>query len=213
MRKRKGEIGLEQQWKELLEAVNKLALKLDKETVNKLRNGQHFKTLEKLLGQNELRGLLNELKGMVSQSDLQPFYSTLKKLGFQTEMKLNEQIQGSLNRREIIQLLHKYAHTLAPLLEGLREMVEILSGPLNIPTKNDVANVAKLSIQNEEKLDSIEEQLLILNQHLKLLSEDVPTFKKTKVKEQTRQDQRELKKLKLFNYILQSPTNQLQRKE
>lgn len=204
---------MEKQWKELLDGLNKLAENLDMDSLQNLLNAQNSGLLEKVDGQ-ELQGMLDELKKFVSQRDLQPFYSTLKKLGFQTEMKLNEQIQGSLNKRELVKMLHANAHIIAPILNRLQELVELLSGPLNLPTKNDVANVARLTIQNEEKLDSIEEQLLILNEHLRLLlSEDVPTFKKKKNERVNRLEQKELKKLKLFNYVLQSTSNQLQRKE
>ena len=35
----------------------------------------------------------------------------------------------------------------------------MLANQLNVPTKNDLANAAKLSIQTQEKLDSLEEQI------------------------------------------------------
>lgn len=214
---------MEKQWQELLDLLKKLDPNLDIQEVNHLllKGLKHKQEkdsvcslLEKLGSQNELKGLVEKLKKLAPQNDMQQFYTTLKKLGFQTEYKLNEQIQNNLNKKEIVQLLHKHAHIITPLVQGLRELVETLSVPLNIPTKNDVANVAKLTLQNEEKLDSIEEQLIILNQYLKqLISGDVPTYKKTKEEKLDPQELKLLKKMKLLSHILESTSNQLKRKE
>ena len=47
----------------------------------------------------------------------------------------------------------------AGYVEWLRKNQEMLANQLNVPTKNDLANAAKLSIQTQEKLDSLEEQI------------------------------------------------------
>jgi DNA repair exonuclease SbcCD ATPase subunit len=44
-------------------------------------------------------------------------------------------------------------------MELLRKNQEFLAGVMNLPTKSDVANVAKLSVQAEEKIDALEEQI------------------------------------------------------
>lgn len=212
---------MEKQWQELLDVLKKLSPNLDLPELNRLLQGLNnqkeadgFRSLlEKVGNQNDLQGLLNKLKN----TDLQTVFGTIKKLGFQTEFKLNENIQQTLNKKELIKLLHKYAHIITPLFEGLKEIVETLSVPLNFPTKNDVANVAKLILQNEEKLDSIEEQLLILNQHLKELigDQEIPSNKKSKPKKETakREELKKIKRLKLMNYLMESTSNHLNRKE
>lgn len=44
-------------------------------------------------------------------------------------------------------------------MEILRKDQELIAGYLNVPTKKDVANVAKLSVQTEEKIDTLEGQI------------------------------------------------------
>lgn len=144
---------------------------------------------------------------------VQDFYNMLKKLGFQTEFKLNENIQDSLNKKDILKLLHRRSHLAAPLVENLKELVETISVPLNIPTKNDVANVAKLTQQNEEKLDSVEEQLKILNKYLKqLISDDVPTYTPSSPSKDDNK-LKKLKKLLVLQTLLQNFNNLGARKE
>ncbi|TKC18766.1 hypothetical protein [Robertmurraya kyonggiensis] len=131
------------------------------------------KTL-KLALPEELRGVLNRIMEGSTTFDWQGFYEKLRKVGFLTEFKLNEQIHNNLNRKEIVESLNQFSFVYADLLQDLNEFVELISGPLNLPTKNDVANVAKLAIQHEEKLNEIEEQLSSLNQFLReKFSEDV----------------------------------------
>ncbi len=141
------------------------------------------------------------------EKQLQELYNILKKLGFQMEFKLNENIQDSLNKKEILKYLHRHAHLLAPLIKGLKEWAETMSIPLNIPTKNDVANVAKLTKQNEEKLDSVDEQLKILNGYLKeLISEDVPTYTPPSKKDLDK-ELKKYKRLLLLQLLMQNRTN------
>lgn len=157
--------------------------------------------------------LIDQWKKLGSQDEMQEFYNILKKLGLQMEQKANEGIQNSLNKKEIIKLLHRHSHIIAKIIEYVKEYLEVVSIPLNIPTKNDVANVAKLALQNEEKLDLIEEQLIILNQYLKqFISEEVPTYtvtKAKKVKLDSDKERKQYKKLKLLNAVMQSSSNPL----
>jgi predicted RNase H-like nuclease (RuvC/YqgF family) len=45
-----------------------------------------------------------------------------------------------------------------------------MAGVMNIPTKKDIANVAKLSLQTEEKIDILEEQVWNLQDSLESLN-------------------------------------------
>lgn len=69
--------------------------------------------------------------------------------------------------------------------EGFKQISEMWTGIMNIPTKKDIANVADLSIQTEEKIDILEEQIWKLqdslgtlnNESLKLFQEMVKMVK------------------------------------
>lgn len=121
----------------------------------------------KLALPEELRGVLNRIMEGSTTFDWQGFYEKLRNVGFLTEFKLNEQIHNGLNRTEIVESLNQFSFVYADMLENLSEFVEMISVSLNLPTKTDVTNIAKLAIQHEEKLNVIEEQLTILNQFLR----------------------------------------------
>jgi len=110
------------------------------------------------------------------EKQIQEFYNTLKKFGYQIEFNANEKIQKGLNNEAIIKYVNRQAYSLSKNIDGLKELVEIISIPLNFPTKNDVANVAKLTLQNEEKIDSIQEQLDMLNHSLLELQTEKPSI-------------------------------------
>jgi hypothetical protein len=52
-------------------------------------------------------------------------------------------------------------------MRNVKENVELLSFQYNFPTKNDVASLARLIIQLEEKMEGIEEQLTMVSRSLK----------------------------------------------
>ncbi|MCD7032727.1 hypothetical protein LRR81_00695 [Metabacillus sp. GX 13764] len=95
----------------------------------------------------------------MSNETTEDFYTLLKKIGFQLEGQMNQFIQDSLNKEDVIKIANAGGIVLARLLEGLQEFIEEMSIPLNFPTKNDVARIGKLVIQSEDKLDLIEEEL------------------------------------------------------
>lgn len=190
--------------------------------------------------QNECKDLYDKLKNLGILMNLEEFYKKLKKFGFEVELKINEEIFESLNKEDIMKFLHQNAHIVAPIVEGLQDFVETISIPLNFPTKNDVANVAQLTLQNEDKIDSVLEQLLTLNEYLKKLTseevsprteavqpkvdenkiktaknEDTPTnHRKQLSKEDENEADRKLKKkLLLLDYILQSSNSPFNRQE
>ena len=57
-------------------------------------------------------------------------------------------------------------------LEKLRKNQELFASLLNIPTKKDVANAAKLSIQTEEKIDILEEQIWKLQDNVNSITKE-----------------------------------------
>ncbi|WHY54558.1 hypothetical protein [Peribacillus simplex] len=85
------------------------------------------------------------------------FYKGLKLLGTQKEQQLNGKIKDLLNNRELIEAVSDNARLQIPRINRMQEASERMSIIMNYPTKKDVASVAKLVIQLEEKIDSLEE--------------------------------------------------------
>ena len=86
-------------------------------------------------------------------------YDTFKKFSIQWEQQMNEMIHLSTNNNDFIKYADMSSDSNARYVEWLRKNQEMLANQLNLPTKNDLANVAKLSVQTQEKLDSVEEQI------------------------------------------------------
>lgn len=103
-------------------------------------------------------------------------YETLKKVGGALEHQLNEWIHTHINKKEIAQAASIQAQSLAHFILRFQECMETLSIPLNLPTKNDVANVAKLTLQVEEKLDGLEEQVAKLARMIEKTKQNLPHF-------------------------------------
>ncbi|MBO9130758.1 hypothetical protein [Bacillus sp. 165] len=102
------------------------------------------------------------------------FYNTLKKLGFQLEQQANELIHNQVNKEEIFEFVTAQAQSHSNTIKQLHELIEILSVQFNFPTKTDAANIAKLIIQVEEKLDMMEEHILYLMDSVEELKQHLP---------------------------------------
>ncbi|MGE7603653.1 hypothetical protein ACQKL5_14360 [Peribacillus sp. NPDC097675] len=92
------------------------------------------------------------------------FYKGLKLLGTQKEQKLNDKIREAINNRSFIESISRNSQQQVPRINKMQEASERMSIIMNYPTKKDVANVAKLVIQLEEKVDKVEELLLNLTE-------------------------------------------------
>lgn len=93
---------------------------------------------------------------------LTDFYAILKKAGFALEQQMNQQIQNALNNEDLVKFANDRSDVIASKISKLQKYVEILSTILLFPTKKDVANVAKLTLQTEEKVDQLEESIIKL---------------------------------------------------
>jgi uncharacterized membrane protein YgaE (UPF0421/DUF939 family) len=75
----------------------------------------------------------------------------------------DKQITGLLynlaDNKEFVRTASIGINNYSMYLEKLKKNQEIFASFMNIPTKKDVANAAKLSIQTEEKIDILEEQI------------------------------------------------------
>lgn len=83
----------------------------------------------------------------------------LKVKAIKVENAWNDAIKSGLNKESVFHMAGLKSEFEAEKLRKLREQVEVLSLKYNFPTKNDVANIAKLLIQIEEKIDRFEGQL------------------------------------------------------
>ncbi|WP_075980577.1 hypothetical protein [Bacillus massilinigeriensis] len=94
-------------------------------------------------------------------------YGSLKKAGFILEQQLNQSIQNFLSHEEVVKMAEVHSEWLGHKMDLLQKYAEVIGACLHLPTKTDVANVAKLTTQVEEKLDLLEEHFLQLNANLK----------------------------------------------
>lgn len=85
--------------------------------------------------------------------------SAFKKFNNQWEQQANDFIHTVTNNEEFVKFSKVGADTQARFMEMFSKNQELIANQLNLPTKKDVANVAKLSIQTDEKLDLVEEQI------------------------------------------------------
>ncbi|OIK14848.1 hypothetical protein [Bacillus sp. MUM 13] len=109
-------------------------------------------------------------------NDSQDFYKKLKEWGVKTEEELNTFIQEFLNKKEFMVFANQKGKEIMPVLKKLQNNIEQLSVIYNFPTKNDVAAVAKLAIQIEEKVEKIEETLTELSQQIKEINSQKAVF-------------------------------------
>jgi len=103
-------------------------------------------------------------------------FDSLSKITSQLEKQMNDLIYQVTDNKEFVRLLKRgsLSHTL--LQERLSKNQELLASQLNMPTKNDLANVAKIAIQTEEKLDGLEEQLWNLSDSADKTNQEIVTI-------------------------------------
>ncbi|PWW29714.1 hypothetical protein DFO73_104357 [Cytobacillus oceanisediminis] len=95
--------------------------------------------------------------------------NSIKKVGMKVEKELNDSIQNSLNKEDVLKDMLTRSEVAAAAMKKLQHAIETLSIPLNFPTKTDVANAAKLTVQAEEKMDLIDEKVMALAQSMEEL--------------------------------------------
>jgi SMC interacting uncharacterized protein involved in chromosome segregation len=100
-------------------------------------------------------------------------YDSFEKYSEILEKQINDFIFILSNNNEFVKMSNAGTGTHSHYLEAFKKNQEALAGVLNIPTKNDLANVASLTIQTEEKIDSLEEQIWNLRDSLKSQSKDI----------------------------------------
>ncbi|MRX71586.1 hypothetical protein GJU40_05270 [Bacillus lacus] len=108
--------------------------------------------------------------------DYQKLYDMLKVLGFQAEKGANDWLQHMMNSKDFASCLHMATQIYDYLLSRIKEYHEIAAAQLNIPTKNDIANLGEMIIATEEKVDQLQDVIEELNNHMisEKKSADIP---------------------------------------
>lgn len=96
---------------------------------------------------------------MEEKTKSRDFYESLKIRGLKKERELNSKIQQFLNKKDFIEQASSNSVKFAHRVRNLQETMETMSIMWNFPTKRDVANLAKMQVQLEEKIDHVEEML------------------------------------------------------
>jgi polyhydroxyalkanoic acid synthase PhaR subunit len=93
-------------------------------------------------------------------------YQTFKKISDEWEKQINETIHHLTNNHEFVELMKWGTMMQQPYLKMFKKNQEYFARLYNIPTKYDVAKAAKLTVQTEEKVDLLEEQLWKLEEKI-----------------------------------------------
>lgn len=96
---------------------------------------------------------------MEKKTEVSDIYETIRNAGFGLETQLNEWIQDQLNNEKLVLPAAFLSNVHGKLIQFISEFQEIISLHLNTPTKDDVANVAKMLIQTEEKIDDLNDRM------------------------------------------------------
>lgn len=86
-------------------------------------------------------------------------YESARRISEMLEKGLNGLLFQSLNRNDLVRMTKVGLESHSRYMEILRKNQDLMAFYMNLPTKNDVANVAKLTVQAEEKMDILEEQI------------------------------------------------------
>ncbi|MGG1677227.1 polyhydroxyalkanoate biosynthesis repressor PhaR [Neobacillus sp. NRS-1170] len=109
---------------------------------------------------------------MTEQRTFDP-YGMLSKLSTETEKQLNGIFSLLTNNREFTRFLSSASNSSALFQEKFNKYKDSLESQLNLPTKNDLVNISKLAIQTEDKLDSLEEQILDLQESFNSFKKEI----------------------------------------
>jgi chromosome segregation ATPase len=121
------------------------------------------------------------------------------------------------DNKEFVRTASFGLNTYSSYLERLRKNQEQIAALMNIPTKKDVANAAKLSIQTEEKIDILEEQIWKLQDSVNSITkENVGMFEEivnivTQMKNEFQKMAQEVAETQKMNADLQKLRKEIER--
>ncbi|WP_249366442.1 MULTISPECIES: polyhydroxyalkanoate biosynthesis repressor PhaR [Neobacillus] len=100
-------------------------------------------------------------------------YESFHKLSLLWEKQINDFIYLWTNNNEFVKMSNFGTEVQTRYLEQLKKNQEAFASVLNLPTKSDVTNVANLTIQAEEKMEALEEQIWDLQDSVKSQSKEI----------------------------------------
>jgi seryl-tRNA synthetase len=100
-------------------------------------------------------------------------YESFHKLSLLWEKQINDFIFQWTDNKDFVKMSSLGTEINSRYLETFKKNQEALASVLNLPTKNDVANVATLTIQAEEKIEALEEQIWDLQDSMKSQSKEI----------------------------------------
>jgi seryl-tRNA synthetase len=100
-------------------------------------------------------------------------YEAYHKYSLLWEKQLNDFFYLLTNNNEFIKMSNLGTELHSRNMERFKKNQEAFASLLNLPTKTDVENVAALTIQAEEKIDTLEEQIWDLQDSIKSQSKEI----------------------------------------
>ncbi len=100
-------------------------------------------------------------------------YESFHKLSLLWEKQINDFIYLWTNNKEFVKMSNIGTEIHSRYLEVFKKNQEALASVLNMPTKSDVTNVASLTIQAEEKIEALEEQIWELRDSVTSQSKEI----------------------------------------
>ncbi|ULT58346.1 polyhydroxyalkanoate biosynthesis repressor PhaR [Neobacillus drentensis] len=100
-------------------------------------------------------------------------YESLHKFSLLWEKQINDFIFLLTNNKDFVKMSHRGTDLHSRYLETFKKNQEALASVLNLPTKNDVTNVANLTLQAEEKMEALEEQIWDLQDSVKSQNKEI----------------------------------------
>ncbi|MBS4171713.1 hypothetical protein [Bacillus sp. FJAT-49736] len=89
-------------------------------------------------------------------------YKAIKLAGFKVEQEVNNWIKDQINHKKLVEGTNIAGKYYVHLMKCVQNKMGHLLCHLNIPSKNDVTSIGKLVLQVEEKVDKVEDQVLLL---------------------------------------------------
>lgn len=99
-------------------------------------------------------------------------YDSFRQIGEMLEKGLNGILFQSINNNPLIKMTKLGIEANSRYIELLKKNRELMANYMNLPTKNDVANAVKQTMQAEEKIDILEEQIWNLQDSFALATQE-----------------------------------------
>ncbi|WHX98546.1 polyhydroxyalkanoate biosynthesis repressor PhaR [Neobacillus sp. DY30] len=99
-------------------------------------------------------------------------YDSLRQISEMWEKGLNGLLFQTINYNPLIQVTKMGIDANSRYIEMLKRNRELMASYMNLPTKNDVANAVKQTMQAEEKIDILEEQIWNLQDSFTLATQE-----------------------------------------